>query len=391
MDCQSQIGVAWSKVGTIITYTISMHRTSTLNFTTDFLARGKTIPDWWQGRGGDYNEYLASPDADRWKVGLPTGGYCVHGSPLFLIWHRPYLALLEQMLQITAKHFADMQNDPATRLIWQKEAERLRLPYWDFGRPNKFDGTHGYADHLSLKYGMPAPLALKYVRVKRPNSDVYENILNPLYSYTYPTDATIENAYPGFGYGLLTNDENNRIGRQLNGFLRRTTPAPQPAATARWPDRNGQTQMLALERQATQTVDIQRMRVFYTITNVKSFTQVSCSTPIKRETVGLNAGKIVVNGDEIFPGYTASLENIHDDYHTMIGGTSMRDVPAQTFAHTGVDISFRDPSPDGLVQPVIQGGGTLTPPETAGFEPGFWMMHGFYEYTQCLWQVSCSL
>jgi len=280
------------------------------------------------------------------------------------------------MLQITAKHFADMQTDPATRLIWQQEAEKLRLPYWDFCRPSS-TGVGGYAEPANLRYGMPAPMAIKYVRVKRPNSAVYENILNPLYSYTYPTDAALEAAYPYNGYGQTNLEQDgaptNEVGAQLKWYIRRTTPNGPNAVTARWPDANGRTQTLALEREATKTVDIQRMRVFYTITNVKDFVQVSCSSPIRDNKVDFSAG------------YTASLENIHDDYHLMIGGTSQ--LSQTTLAHTGARIGFSAASVDGLVQPVRVGGGTLTPPHTAGFEPGFWMMHGFYEYTQCLWQT----
>jgi hypothetical protein len=60
--------------------------------------------------------------------------------------------------------------------------------------------------------------------------------------------------------------------------------------------------MDVLQAKASQTVDVQRMRIYYTLTHQQSFARVSTSLTIAGTAV--NA-----------VGYTASLENIHDDYH----------------------------------------------------------------------------
>ncbi|KAI0777961.1 hypothetical protein BC629DRAFT_620630 [Irpex lacteus] len=70
----------------------------------------------WQGAGGD------SPAS-------PNDGYCSHTSVLFPTWHRPYLALYEQIL---VKHARDAAASMSPD--WQRQAEAFRLPYWDWAQ-----------------------------------------------------------------------------------------------------------------------------------------------------------------------------------------------------------------------------------------------------------------
>ncbi|KAI0647845.1 photo-regulated tyrosinase [Trametes meyenii] len=59
-------------------------------------------------------------------------GYCTHGSVLFPTWHRPYVALFEQILQQYAKQIAATYiRDTAA---WRRAAEDLRQPFWDWAR-----------------------------------------------------------------------------------------------------------------------------------------------------------------------------------------------------------------------------------------------------------------
>lgn len=57
-----------------------------------------------------------------------TGGYCMHSSTLFLTWHRPYVALYEQVLygivQDIAKSFTGSQQAE-----YIAAAESFRVPY----------------------------------------------------------------------------------------------------------------------------------------------------------------------------------------------------------------------------------------------------------------------
>ncbi|KAK2467606.1 hypothetical protein APHAL10511_000461 [Amanita phalloides] len=58
------------------------------------------------------------------------GGYCAHSSVLFPTWHRPYLLLLEQIIQEHAIEIAtQFISDQAG---WKKAALDLRFPYWDW-------------------------------------------------------------------------------------------------------------------------------------------------------------------------------------------------------------------------------------------------------------------
>jgi len=73
----------------------------------------------WNGASGSFTQ-------GKWGF----GGYCTHGSVLFPTWHRPYLLLLEQIVQEhaieIATHFVFDQAE------WKQAALDLRIPYWDW-------------------------------------------------------------------------------------------------------------------------------------------------------------------------------------------------------------------------------------------------------------------
>ncbi|KAG8891850.1 hypothetical protein FRB99_003288, partial [Tulasnella sp. 403] len=72
----------------------------------------------WDSSGGP------EPVSEAW------GGYCTHGSVLFPTWHRPYMALYEQVLQSHAVEIAKKyQVDQAG---WLAAANTLRMPFWDW-------------------------------------------------------------------------------------------------------------------------------------------------------------------------------------------------------------------------------------------------------------------
>ncbi|KAJ7203688.1 hypothetical protein B0H12DRAFT_478410 [Mycena haematopus] len=60
------------------------------------------------------------------------GGYCTHGTVLFPTWHRPYVALFEQIIQQRAAAIAQTYTVGALRDEYTKAAAALRLPYWDW-------------------------------------------------------------------------------------------------------------------------------------------------------------------------------------------------------------------------------------------------------------------
>ncbi|KAF8645995.1 hypothetical protein AX16_007421 [Volvariella volvacea WC 439] len=81
--------------------------------------------------GRPYKDWNQSPSGGR--------GYCVHNSVHFITWHRPYVALLDQLLHDHASKIAlQYANDTDE---WKKAAGSLRQPYWDWKNnsvpPNK--------------------------------------------------------------------------------------------------------------------------------------------------------------------------------------------------------------------------------------------------------------
>ncbi|KAF2709225.1 Di-copper centre-containing protein [Pleomassaria siparia CBS 279.74] len=149
-------------------------------------------------------------------------GFCPHVSNLFGTWHRPYLALFEQILHDRAVNIANEFPAGTAREQARKAADKVRLPYWDWAvdPPNSTDGC------------MPASLRQKTTSVTFPNGTMGE-IPNPLYEYDFHPlnfddfsvleelefkywNSTIR--YPANGYATNAtsrNDEvNARIGAQ---------------------------------------------------------------------------------------------------------------------------------------------------------------------------------
>ncbi|KAK0672032.1 hypothetical protein QBC41DRAFT_38689 [Cercophora samala] len=64
--------------------------------------------------------------------GAPTNvGFCPHGELLFQTWHRPYVALFEQILVARAVEIAS-RYPPDMLPEYMAAAESLRQPYWDW-------------------------------------------------------------------------------------------------------------------------------------------------------------------------------------------------------------------------------------------------------------------
>lgn len=101
-------------------------------------------------------------------------GYCPHGSNVFLSWHRPYLALFEQVLQRKAVEVASEYPVGDAQKNALSIAERIRLPYWDWAL-NPSNGTDGV---------MPTSLRRESVTVTFPNGTEGE-IRNPLFAYNF--------------------------------------------------------------------------------------------------------------------------------------------------------------------------------------------------------------
>ncbi|KAL3420867.1 hypothetical protein PVAG01_07312 [Phlyctema vagabunda] len=77
--------------------------------------------------GRPYKSWNGVPQAP----GAPLTGYCTHDSVLFPDWHRPYLALYEQIIAGYAQTIAKNYT-PSLRTSFQQAADALRIPYWDW-------------------------------------------------------------------------------------------------------------------------------------------------------------------------------------------------------------------------------------------------------------------
>ncbi|KAI0022596.1 hypothetical protein F4780DRAFT_185715 [Xylariomycetidae sp. FL0641] len=115
--------------------------------------------------GSTWGDVEATPGNDG-------AGYCRHVSILFPTWHRPYLALYEQVLYNIVQYIALMY--PADQLDRiQSAAKAFRVPYWDWATsPPEGDSL------LPNCVGGSAT-----IEISGPNGR--QNISNPLFSYTF--------------------------------------------------------------------------------------------------------------------------------------------------------------------------------------------------------------
>ncbi|CAK7220176.1 hypothetical protein SBRCBS47491_004101 [Sporothrix bragantina] len=121
----------------------------------------------------DWNSVAPAP-------GSENTGYCTHVSELFLTWHRPYLALYEQVLFSLVEYIASLYDDDAERQRYQTAALSFRIPYLDWAvQPPVGESV------LPFSVGGSA-----FINASGPNG--VQQIANPLYTYLFkPLNATM--------------------------------------------------------------------------------------------------------------------------------------------------------------------------------------------------------
>ncbi|KAJ8068065.1 hypothetical protein OCU04_003639 [Sclerotinia nivalis] len=82
---------------------------------------------WFQIAGIHGRPYYSWGDVN-WNPAAPQIGYCTHDDVLFPTWHRPYLALYEQVLASHVQVIAAKYNDAT----YTTAAKNFRIPYWDW-------------------------------------------------------------------------------------------------------------------------------------------------------------------------------------------------------------------------------------------------------------------
>ncbi|KAJ6261611.1 Tyrosinase [Drechslerella dactyloides] len=214
-------------------------------------------------------------------------GYCTHSDLLFLSWHRPYLALYEQLIW---QHASNIVNEfPADRRgPYAAVLPTLRIPYWD------------WASDATLP---PQVGEWPQIQVDTPRGR--QTINNPLYSYQF-TDL-------------------REIPDQPFNTIPYTVRFPQRLQDGRYV-----TQPAAVNNALTQISGNLRNRVYQLLTAYKQYNTVST--------------KAVTQGST---GRFDSLEGVHDTIHGTVGsGGHMGFVDISAFDpvfflhHTNIDRLF---------------------------------------------------
>ncbi|KAI0176329.1 Di-copper centre-containing protein [Hypoxylon sp. FL1284] len=200
--------------------------------------------------------------------GNDNSGYCPHVSILFPTWHRPYVALYEQVLYNIVQYIASLYPlDLLDR--FQKAADTFRIPYWDWAATPP-DGE----SVLPLVVGGPST-----IDVEGPNG--VQSISNPLFSYVFrPFNGSI---FPDFPYNAWR--ETKRAPRPVNS----------PNATS-----NNSFVAHALD---THLPNFQQ-RLYNLFINYPNYTTFSNEAWVPNDNNGTYD----------------SLESIHDSIHTVGGG-----------------------------------------------------------------------
>lgn len=291
----------------------------------------------------------------KWAIGdnpKLKGGYCVHGNPLFLIWHRPYLALMEQILLSNAKEIVDGWKADKDLSQQEKDEKRkdetalknLRLPYWDFCRP--FRETPG-APAGQFDYGLAPPVSVPYIMVRKPNNVKYELIKNPLYEYVFPETQIMD----------IAGDDSKTYREVLTHAKKGPGVDDKPIRTTR---------MAALTGGGSRhSIVTKNINMFITTTRDKlykiftspdlAFQQVSTARTVHLPPGGGNVEESKDDDD------IDSFEAVHDTYHVLLGGQKDFDVSTD---------------------------GAMTNPYISAFDPAFWLLVGVHartrrEYTEC--------
>ncbi|APA08416.1 hypothetical protein SS1G_13364 [Sclerotinia sclerotiorum 1980 UF-70] len=129
------------------------------------------IRSWYQISGIHGRPYLPY-DGVQATAGDENNGYCTHVSILFPTWHRPYLALYEQVLHSIVLFIAEQFPTEAERKRYTAAAVNFRVPYWDWA-----------AVPPTGQSVLPPSVSTPIITVNGPAG--VQTISNPLFSYYF--------------------------------------------------------------------------------------------------------------------------------------------------------------------------------------------------------------
>jgi tyrosinase len=270
----------------------------------------------WGGVEGD--------DPDGWQ------GYCTHTSILFAPWHRPYLALFEQVLYGLIQQIASSFPD-SSRARYEQAAASFRIPYWDWA------AQPAAGDYFPNAVGKSATIS-----VITPQSDGKQvPIDNPLYTYKFNPLNPVEGDFaPG-------------IDSEWQNTLR--YPTSTSSAKAKSQDN------LVFDAMQSQFGSLQS-NVYLIMTD-----------PNYQDFAAFSNHQWAPDA----PGTYGSLEDVHNDIHGEVGGNGghMTDLDYSAFDpvfwlhHANVDRLFAiwqalNPTSYTISEPAGDGTFTITPETT---------------------------
>ncbi|KAF3922232.1 Tyrosinase [Dactylellina cionopaga] len=194
-------------------------------------------------------------------MGDAKSGYCTHKDVLFLSWHRPYLALYEQLVWENARDIVNEFSEPK-RTALRAVLSTLRIPYWDWAANST----------IPLEVG-----GMVTIEVDTPKGR--KAIPNPLYSYKFTDISEFSDLVGPLGHL----NETVRYPKDINGtYVSQIEPLNQVMQNAAGAITN---------------------RVYKILTSYTDFNGVSTGAYNRWTHQTLD-----------------SLEGIHDDIHNAIGG-----------------------------------------------------------------------
>ncbi|PNS20693.1 Tyrosinase [Sphaceloma murrayae] len=195
------------------------------------------------------------------------GGYCTHVSNIFATWHRPYLALYEQILYGHVQDAANSFPDDGRRARYVNAARNFRIPYWDWAAQSCAE---------CLPY--PRLVSQMYLDVDTPNGR--QTLMNPLFRYNFTSGPPTEMA--------------------ANPFATWTWTRRYPSS---WDVNNAWSQNDLVAPQIANNQRSFRTRLYNLLTGPSNFDQFSNSAWFADST----------------GGQTDSLESVHDAIHSFVG------------------------------------------------------------------------
>ncbi|KAG9232333.1 hypothetical protein BJ875DRAFT_82768 [Amylocarpus encephaloides] len=131
------------------------------------------MQSWYQIMGIHGRPYLPFDHVQASSPANAQHGYCTHGSLLFPTWHRPYLALYEQVLHGLIQQIANYYPEGPIKDQYVAAAPNFRTPYWDWAAAQ----GAGASVYPSSVGGSPG------IDIDGPAGT--QLIANPLYSYVF--------------------------------------------------------------------------------------------------------------------------------------------------------------------------------------------------------------